>query len=169
MGNMYPSHLAGGGGGYSGTAQPSDVLTGETFINANGPQTGIMANNGAVSINLTDGQTYTVPEGYHDGTGTVTAPTFNGPDLIVIAKSSYLWFIDVVNGKSIRSLTGTYTVCDNVTLTVVDGATCKFDSNANVTKTADTISTMENVVTDTYTANANYDANATGINYFKFT
>lgn len=92
----------------------------------------------------------------------------NPVDLIVIAKSSYLWFIDVVNGKSIRALTGTYTVCDNITLTIIDGATCKFNSNATITKTADTISTMENVVTASYTADTNYDANATGIQYFKF-
>lgn len=72
MANMYPSHLA-GGGGYSGTAQPSDVLSGATFVNANGPQTGSMTNNGAVSESLTEGQSYTIPEGYHNGNGTVTA------------------------------------------------------------------------------------------------
>lgn len=34
---------------------------------------GTMANNGAVSQSLNAGGSYTIPEGYHDGTGTVTA------------------------------------------------------------------------------------------------
>ena len=72
MGNMYPSHLA-GGGGYSGTAQPADVLTGETFINANGPQTGTMSNNGADTQTIAPGSSYTIPAGYHNGSGVISA------------------------------------------------------------------------------------------------
>lgn len=105
MANMYPSYLA-GGGGYSGTAQPADVLTGETFINANGPQTGSMINNGAVDINLTSGQTYTVPEGYHNGNGTVTAPTSQRSFGVI--SSGFLILFDGVSGKNIRASSGTF-------------------------------------------------------------
>lgn len=92
-----------------------------------------------------------------------------GADLIAVAKSSYLWFIDLVNNKSIRALTGSYTVCNNVTLTVIDGATCKFNANASVKKTADApVSTVNDTITVSYTANSNFDVNETGINAFTF-
>lgn len=51
----------------------SDVLTGKIFVTANGTvTTGTMTNNGAVSKTL-DGTTvsYTIPKGYHSGSGTV--------------------------------------------------------------------------------------------------
>ena len=55
----------------SGTATPAQVLSGQSFSNASGPATGAMVNNGAVSI--TPGTfSQTIPEGYHDGSGTVT-------------------------------------------------------------------------------------------------
>ena len=73
MGNMYPSHLAGGGGSPTGDAQPSEVLSGKTFENANGPQTGTMPNQGAVSGTAAPSQPYTIPAGYHNGSGVVTA------------------------------------------------------------------------------------------------
>lgn len=50
-----------------------DVLTGKVFVTANGTvTTGTMTNNGAVSKTL-DGTTvsYTIPKGYHSGSGTV--------------------------------------------------------------------------------------------------
>ena len=55
------------------TAAAGDVLTGKVIVLADGTvSTGTMANNGAVSKTL-DGTTitYTVPKGYHSGTGTV--------------------------------------------------------------------------------------------------
>lgn len=55
------------------TAAAADVLTGKIFVADDGTvTTGTMANNGAVDITLT-GTTvsYTVPKGYHSGTGTV--------------------------------------------------------------------------------------------------
>lgn len=77
MANMYRSVLAGGGGVQpTGDAVAADVLSGKTFSNANAVGiSGTMPNNGAVSVNLIAGQTYTVPEGYHNGSGTVTAPS----------------------------------------------------------------------------------------------
>ena len=56
-------------------ATAGDVLAGKIIVAANGTEiTGSMPNNGAVSKTLdatTSNQSYTVPAGYHDGTGTV--------------------------------------------------------------------------------------------------
>lgn len=57
----------------STTAAAADVLTGKVYVLANGAvTTGTMPNNGAVSKTL-DATTisYTIPKGYHSGTGTV--------------------------------------------------------------------------------------------------
>ncbi len=57
-----------------GTATAENVLTGKTFTNSSGVNlSGTMPNNGAVSQSLNAGGSYTVPKGYHDGTGKVTA------------------------------------------------------------------------------------------------
>lgn len=58
----------------STTAAAGDVLTGKVYVLADGTiTTGTMLNNGAVSKTL-DATTisYTIPKGYHSGTGTVT-------------------------------------------------------------------------------------------------
>jgi len=55
----------------SGNAAAGDVLSGKTFSNAGGPGTGAMVNNGAVTI--TPGtMNQPIPQGYHNGAGTVT-------------------------------------------------------------------------------------------------
>lgn len=73
MANKYRSVLASGGGVQpTGNAQPADVLSGKTFSNADGiDKTGTMPNNGAVSQTLSGGQSYTIPAGYHNGSGVV--------------------------------------------------------------------------------------------------
>lgn len=73
--------LSGGGGNAvfyetsGATASRSEVLSGETFF-ASGLKTGSMVNNGAVSgtISTKAGQ-YTVPAGYHNGSGKVQIAT----------------------------------------------------------------------------------------------
>lgn len=58
------------GEGGSGNAQPSDVLSGKTFTNDSGEQTGTMPNRGA--YNITPGTSnVTIPAGYHNGSGVV--------------------------------------------------------------------------------------------------
>jgi len=55
-------------------AASGDVLSGKIFVDSNGTQTGSMTNNGTVSKTLdatTNNQSYTVPKGYHSGSGTV--------------------------------------------------------------------------------------------------
>lgn len=72
MANMYKSTLE-SSLTPTGDAVNGDVLSGKTFMNSNGPQTGSMPNNGAVSGTATPSQPYTIPEGYHNGQGVVTA------------------------------------------------------------------------------------------------
>lgn len=58
------------------TAAAGDVLTGKDIVVSNGTLThGSMTNNGAISATLdatTNKQSYTVPSGYHNGSGTVS-------------------------------------------------------------------------------------------------
>ena len=57
-----------------GTAQKSEVLSGKSFTSAMGLDiSGTMPNNGSVSKSLDCGGSYTIAEGYHDGTGKITA------------------------------------------------------------------------------------------------
>lgn len=77
----------------TGNALPADVLAGKTFSNADGiDKTGTMVNNGAVTITLTDQDpSYTVPEGYHNGSGTVSfiSSGGDGADLVVTCSEDF--------------------------------------------------------------------------------
>lgn len=54
------------------TATEAEILTGKTAYNKGAKVTGKMKNNGAVSGKIsTKAGKYTVPQGYHDGSGTV--------------------------------------------------------------------------------------------------
>lgn len=56
------------------TAEAGDVLEGKIIIGADGTEIeGAMPNNGGISATLLAGQSYTIPEGYHDGSGTARA------------------------------------------------------------------------------------------------
>lgn len=61
----------------SGDAATGNVLSGKTFYNSDyTKRTGTMTNNGAVSPTaLSAGGSYTVPAGYHNGSGVVSAKT----------------------------------------------------------------------------------------------
>ena len=63
----------------SGNASTSQVLSGRTFYGSNyTKQTGTMPNRGAVTNTITtQGGTYTIPSGYHSGSGKVTASFSN--------------------------------------------------------------------------------------------
>lgn len=67
-------YSAGAGAAKVGTAPTSTVLTGYTFTNANEVGlSGSMPNQGAVTKALDCGGSYTIPKGYHNGSGKVTA------------------------------------------------------------------------------------------------
>jgi hypothetical protein len=63
----------------TGNATAADVLSGKTFSNASGNNlTGSMPNRGAVNQTITtQGGQYTIPAGYHNGSGKVTATLSN--------------------------------------------------------------------------------------------
>lgn len=90
----------------TGNALPADVLAGKTFSNVDGiDKTGTMVNNGAVTITLTaQDPSYTVPEGYHNGSGTVsfTPSGGGGADLVVTCSSDFA-------GETISCTDGTTT------------------------------------------------------------
>lgn len=57
-----------------GNAQPGDVISGKTFTNATTVNaTGTMPNQGAWNKTLTSNGSVTIPAGYHNGSGKVTA------------------------------------------------------------------------------------------------
>ena len=56
------------------TATAEDVLSPKVIVNADGePVTGTMTNQGAKTATLNAGGSYTIPKGYHNGSGKVTA------------------------------------------------------------------------------------------------
>ena len=59
----------------TGDASDSQVLEGKTYYNSNPKikRTGSMVNHGAVALSLNAGASYTVPAGFHNGGGKVTA------------------------------------------------------------------------------------------------
>lgn len=58
----------------SGNATTSQVLSGRTYYsNSWTKQTGTMTNRGAVTKSINPGGSYTIPAGYHNGSGKVTA------------------------------------------------------------------------------------------------
>lgn len=57
----------------SATATAAEVLTGKTFAKGGQVLTGTMKNNGAVTGTIsTKAEQYTIPQGYHDGSGKVS-------------------------------------------------------------------------------------------------
>lgn len=69
--------MPGGGGGTDldvVTAGRPDVLTGKVIVDKDGePLTGTMPNRGGVNPVLNAGESYSIPDGYHNGSGKVTA------------------------------------------------------------------------------------------------
>lgn len=59
----------------TGNARTGDVLAGKTFYNNNAKskQTGTMPNQGTKNASLNCGASYTIPAGYHNGSGKITA------------------------------------------------------------------------------------------------
>lgn len=81
-------------GDYIGTAAASSVLSGSTFSSSAGAKlTGTMANKGAWSSSgLAAGSSVTIPAGYHNGSGKVTAAAKTSyAGTITAAGASYSW------------------------------------------------------------------------------
>jgi len=84
------------------TASASEVLSGQTFFGASGEETtGTMPNRGAVSGTIsTVAGTYTIQNGYHDGSGTVGIDSTEQSKIIAE---------NIKEGVQILGVTGTYT------------------------------------------------------------
>ena len=72
-------YLNGGNAKLIGDALVENVLSGKTFYNNDSKNLliGTMANNGAVQASIGLNQSYTIPAGYHNGSGTVTNSIVN--------------------------------------------------------------------------------------------
>ncbi len=69
-------YQAGANDSKKGTATANQVLSGYTFTNTTGINlAGAMANQGAKAATLNCGESYTIPAGYHNGSGKITANT----------------------------------------------------------------------------------------------
>lgn len=88
------------------TAAASEILLGKT-AHARGTQlTGTMPNNGAVSGSISTLAPYTVPAGYHDGSGTVSIDSTETAKIIAE---------NIKEGITILGVTGTHSGAETVT------------------------------------------------------
>lgn len=144
----------------STTAAAGDVLTGKVFVTSTGAvTTGTMANNGAVSKVLTAADpSYTVPQGYHSGAGTVSID----PETKTVTPTTSQQTVSPTTGKVLSSVTvnaipAQYVDTSDATATaaqILDGATAYVDgelvegtmpNNGAVTETLDTATTSYTV------------------------
>ncbi len=140
------------------TAIETDILSNKTAY-ANGTKlTGSMVNNGAISKELNAGENYTIPIGYHDGSGIVSATSLSS-QTVGTAKAS-----DILSGKTAyvngAKLTGTYVAQSLVDMTsdatattsdILSGKTAYVNGSkitgTIVTKTNSDLSVSANTVT----------------------
>lgn len=109
------------------TATADDVLTGKTIVSSEGAIVpGTMANNGAVSKTLdTSTTSYTVPKGYHSGSGTVKITT----ETKTVTPSETSQSITpstgkVLSGVTVNAIPGNYadvTDADAIAANLLDG------------------------------------------------
>ena len=103
------------------TAEPEDVLIGKLFVgkNSNNILSGQMVNNGAVNQTFTPStsvQTYTIPEGYHDGTGQITVGAISTQTKTQAAGTSNIT-VSADSGKYLTSVTVTPTPTETKSVT----------------------------------------------------
>ena len=138
------------------TAAAADVLAGKVFVTSSGAvTTGEMANNGAVNKTLTaQEQNYTIPKGYHSGTGSVSI----SPESKTATPTKAQQTISPTAGKVLTSVVvepipAQYVDTSDATATaaqILDGATAYVDgelvegtmpNNGAVTETLDAATT----------------------------
>lgn len=117
------------------TTTASDVLTGKVFTTSDGTvTTGTMANNGAVTKTLdTTTTSYTVPKGYHSGTGKVSISTETKTATPTKASQT----ISPTSGKVLSKVTVAAIPAEYITTTdatataeqILDGATAYVDGS----------------------------------------
>lgn len=90
----------------SATATVSEILSGKTAYARGSKLTGSMQNNGAVSGEITERDaSYTIPQGYHDGSGKVSIPATERNKLIAS---------NIRQGVTVLGITGTMSGSEGV-------------------------------------------------------
>lgn len=119
------------------TAIESEILADKTAYVSFGKVTGTMTNNGAVSQTLNAGESYTIPQGYHDGTGVIEANSLasqtEGDALaydIADGKVAY------VNGQKVTGLLGEVKTGETLNYIPDGGPTFKEGSAYGISLTA---------------------------------
>lgn len=83
------------------TATAAEVLSGKTAYVRGNKVTGTMPNKGGVTATISDKNTpYTIPQGYHDGSGSVSLDSTEAAKIIAS---------NIKDGVSILGVTGSYT------------------------------------------------------------
>ena len=121
------------------TAVASDILSGKTAGVKGSIITGTMKNNGAVSQSLAINGTYTIPVGYHNGSGKVTqsittkaAATYTpGDSAQTIAAGQYLSGVQTISAVP----TETKTVTAGTSATTVNRTSGKYMTSVTVNPT----------------------------------
>ena len=125
-------------------ANAGEIISGKQSIGQNGETlTGTMPNNGAVSKDLTAGEKYIIPAGYHNGQGKVTAPTVASEtpgtaEAVDILSGKTAW----VNGEQITGSIPTKTAED----VTIQGASVSVPSGYYGPNIAKAIPTVEQTV-----------------------
>lgn len=111
------------------TAEASDVLSGKIIVESDGTvTTGTMLNRGAVTTSLDCGDTYTIPTGYHNGSGVITANSLASQT--GVSSGSAATAASILNGKEAWvegvKITGTMPVVNNTSTTIGPGASISY-------------------------------------------
>lgn len=129
------------------TATTADIVSGKTAYVGNGKVNGTMANNGAVSGSISKvGDAYTVPAGYHNGSGTVK---------ISAAEQAKLVSANIKSGVTVLGVAGKTSVVDTADATagsgtIVAGKTA-YINGAKVTGALSTVSVSQDSLTKVLT------------------
>ena len=153
-----------------GTASASDIASGKTAYVNGELITGSMEDRGAVNISLNVGESYTIPAGYHNGSGKVTANSLgtNGFDMTTktydftytVPYDGYVyidWNYSAKNGPSVSSQSVLY-LNDQVLSSQSGNTATGFEYNYHnriIVKVGDVIKVT--------TANTAYTTNITSI------
>ncbi len=115
-----------------GNAEPKDVLSGKTFRNNKGQQTGAMIDRSAWKATINAGGSITIPAGYHDGSGRVSANNGSNPAIKYHNHSS-------ADGATSLTYTfdsyGKYRVCATAHAEAHNGNLVEFYTNGSIVST----------------------------------